>query len=130
MNSIAVAWAAWHTTCGAASAIATRQAKRLEALVTHARRSSRFFAEHYRGVPTGPIRLTDLVTLPPVHKPALMAYFDDWVIDPRVTFGVADFVADPGNIGQDFLDQYVVFTTAGSTAEPPRCSSRTAAPSQ
>lgn len=119
MNAFSVAWDAWQTTRGGASAIAARQAKRLEVLVAHARKSSRFYTEHYRNVPAGPIRLTDLTTLPPVHKPALMAHFDDWVTDPRVTrTRTADFVADADNIGRDFLGQYVVFTTSGSTAEP------------
>jgi hypothetical protein len=119
MEAFNVAWDAWRTTRGGAPAIAARQARRLEALVAHARRSSRFYAEHYRDVPAGPIRLTDLATLPPAHKPALMAHFDDWVTDPRVTRARAsDFVADTDNIGRDFLGQYVVFTTSGSTAEP------------
>jgi phenylacetate-coenzyme A ligase PaaK-like adenylate-forming protein len=119
MNAFSVAWDAWQTTHGGAPAIAARQGKRLEALVAHARKSSRFYAQHYRNVPTGPIRLTDLATLPPVHKPALMAHFDDWVTDPRVIrTRTADFVADADNLGRDFLGEYVVFTTSGSTAEP------------
>ena len=119
MNAIGVAWDAWRATRGGAPAIARRQDKRLAALVHHARTSSRFYAGHYRDLPAGPIHLTDLPTLPPVHKPALMARFDDWVTDPLVTRAdVAAFVADPDNIGRDYQGRYVVFTTSGSTAEP------------
>ncbi|HET9647511.1 MAG TPA: phenylacetate--CoA ligase family protein [Microlunatus sp.] len=57
--------------------------------------------------------------LAPVGKPELMARFDDWVTDPAVTrAGVEAFVAEPGNVGQDFLGRYVVFTTSGSTGVP------------
>ena len=103
MNAIGVAWDAWRATRGGAPAIARRQDKRLAALVHHARTSSRFYAGHYRDLPAGPIHLTELPKLPPVHKPALMARFDDWVTDPLVTrAGVAAFVADPDNIGRDY----------------------------
>ena len=119
MNAIGVAWDAWWATRGGAPAIARRQDKRLAALVHHARTSSRFYAGHYRDLPAGPIHLTDLPSLPPVDKPALMARFDDWVTDPLVTRAdVAAFVADPDNIGRDYQGRYVVFTTSGSTAEP------------
>ena len=102
-----------------AAGIAARQASRLAELVAHARTSSRFYAEHYRDVPAGPIRPAELRQLPPVHKLTLMAHFDDWVTAPRVTrAGVEEFVANPDNVGRDFLGRYVVFTTSGSTAEP------------
>jgi len=46
--------------------MAARQAARLEALVQHARRASRFYAEHYRAVPPGPIDPEAFYRLPPV----------------------------------------------------------------
>ena len=52
-----VAWDAWRATRGGSAAVATRQAARLEALVQHARRASRFYAEHYLAVSSGPIGL-------------------------------------------------------------------------
>ena len=104
---------------GGPAGIAARQAARLEALVQHARRASRFYAEHYRAVSSGPIGLEAFYRLPPVTKPELMARFDDWVTDPSVTrAGVEQFVADLDNLGRDFLDRYVVFTTSGSTGVP------------
>lgn len=85
----------------------------------HARLASRFYAERYREMPPGPISPEGFYQLPPVIKPELMARFDDWVTDPRVTrAGVEQFVADPDNLGQDFLGRYVVFTTSGSTGVP------------
>lgn len=118
-SAVGIAWDCWRTTRGGAPAVAARQAVRLEALVDHARSASRFYAEHYRALPARTIRPDDLTRLPPVHKPALMERFDDWVTDPRVTrAGVEEFVADLDNVGTDFLGQYVVFTTSGSTADP------------
>ena len=50
-----VAWDAWRATHGRPAGIAARQAVRLEALVQRAHQASRFYAEHYRTVPPGPI---------------------------------------------------------------------------
>ena len=100
-------------------ALTARQAARLEALVRHARRDSRFYAEHYRQCHRGRSVPKCSTSLPPVTKPELMARFDDWVTDPSVTrAGVEQFVADPDNLGRDFLGRYVVFTTSGSTGVP------------
>ncbi|GAA4288718.1 phenylacetate--CoA ligase family protein [Georgenia daeguensis] len=114
-----VAWDAWRTTRGGPFAVASRQEVRLEALVARARSSSRFYADHYRSVPPGPLGPGGLRRLPAVGKPALMERFDDWVTDPAVSrTGVEAFVADEANLGKDFLGRYVVFTTSGSTGEP------------
>jgi phenylacetate-CoA ligase len=114
-----VAWDAWRATHGRPTGMAARQAARLEALVQHARRASRFYAEHYRAVPPGPIDPEGFYRLPPVSKQELMTRFDDWVTDPSVTRAdVERFVADLDNLGRDFLDRYVIFTTSGSTGVP------------
>lgn len=119
MKAIGVAWDAWITSRGGISAVTARQSVRLQALVGHARAHSQFYAARYRGVPQGPVGLADLPSLPPVHKTELMANFDEWVTDRRLTRnGISSFVADPANAGRDFLGEYVVFTTSGSTAEP------------
>ena len=110
LTAARVAWDAWRATRSDSTAIVARQTARLEVLIRHARRNSRFYAEHYRAVPPGPIGLEEFYQLPPVTKPELMARFDDWVTDPNVTqAGVEQFVADLHNLGQDFLNQYVVF---------------------
>ncbi len=114
-----VAWDAWRAVRGGPAAIAARQVARLDALVRHARRASRFYGEHYRSVPAGPVGPDEFSRLPPVTKPELMARFEDWVTDPAVTrVGVQEFVADLDNLGRDFLGRYVVFTTSGSTGIP------------
>jgi phenylacetate-coenzyme A ligase PaaK-like adenylate-forming protein len=119
LTPLRVAWDAWRATRGGPAAIAARQAARLEALVRHARLASRFYAEHYREVPPGPIGPQGFYHLPSVTKPELMARFDDWVTDQGVTqAGVERFVADLDNLGRDFLGRYVVFTTSGSTGVP------------
>ncbi|HSK62133.1 MAG TPA: phenylacetate--CoA ligase family protein [Actinomycetospora sp.] len=116
LSATGVAWDAWRAARGGRAAIAARRAARLDAVVRHARCASRFSAEHHRGLPEGPV---DLMRLPPVRKPELMARFDDWVTDPAVTrAGVEAFVGDPARVGEDFLGRSGVFTTSGSTAEP------------
>lgn len=84
-----VAWDGWRAKRGGPTAIAARQQARLQALVEHARRPSRFYAEHYRQCRPARIQLEELDRLPVVTKPALMARFDDWVTDPAVTRGGA-----------------------------------------
>lgn len=95
--------------------IARRRNTRLQALVRHARTSSPFYRHLYRGLPPGPVALA---SLPPVGKPQLMAAFDDWVTDPRITLhGVEAFLADPTRIGQPYLGCFVC-TTSGTTGHP------------
>lgn len=118
-GTVGLAWDAWRATRGGARGIVARQSVRLDALVAHARTASPFYAEHYRGVTGRPAGIEGLRHLPPVRKPALMARFDEWGTDPEITrAGVEAFVADPANLGQDFLGRYVVFTTSGSTGVP------------
>jgi hypothetical protein len=73
-----VAWDAWRATHGGPTAIASRQVVRLAALLQHAHRASRFYADHYRELPPGPIGAELFYRLPPVTKSELMAHFDDW----------------------------------------------------
>ncbi len=118
-GALGVAWDSYRALRGGGPAIAARQARRLEELVRHARRHSRYYAQLYRDLPPGPVGPRDLPALPAVHKSTLMRHFEDWVTDPEVTrAGVEAFVADLTNVGTDFLGRYVVFTTSGSTAEP------------
>lgn len=115
-STAGVAWDAWRAGRGEPSDVTVRQRRRLDALVDHARRHSRFYAQRYRGLPDGPVSLH---RLPSVTKPELMARFDDRVTDPAVTRAAVEaFVADLANIGADFLGRYTVFTTSGSTGVP------------
>lgn len=115
-NPLWIAWDAWRAERGGMGAVMARQHARLADLVRFARTHSRFYAELYRDLPES---IIDVMQLPHVTKPQLMARFDDWVTDPEVTQArVEAFVADPSLIGQDFLGRYVIWTTSGSTGAP------------
>lgn len=106
----------WRAEREGPAGLARRQETRLAALVAHARARSRFFQSLYRHLPPEGIGLRDL---PPVTKRALMASFDDWVTDPRVTrAGVEAFVADPARIATPYAGEYFVCTSAGTTGHP------------
>lgn len=95
--------------------MARRRHRRLNELVRHARTSSPFYRHLYSDVPNGPVVLE---SLPPVTKPQLMAAFDDWVTDPRITLtGVQRFLADPSRVGQPFMGCFLC-TTSGTTGHP------------
>jgi phenylacetate-CoA ligase len=89
-------------------------AGRQAALVAHAARHSRFYADHWRGAVAGGFN-----ALPPVTRAELMARFDDWVCDPRITLGeVRRFVADPARAGDSYLEHYAVWTSSGTSGLP------------
>lgn len=94
------------------AAIADRQAARLAAMLAHAHAKSPIYRERWAGLPP----TARLDELPPVSKPELMARFDDWVIDPRLTLAaVEEFVADPDRAGSLLEGDFVVWTTSGTT---------------
>lgn len=102
---------------GGAPVIERYQARRLGALVEHARTCSPYFRRLYAGLPAG---VADLRALPPTARPDLMAHFDEWVTDPAVTLEAVrrDLLARPELVGVPYLDRYHVFTTSGTTGEP------------
>jgi phenylacetate-coenzyme A ligase PaaK-like adenylate-forming protein len=70
----------------------------------------------YRGLPA---QILAMGALPPVAKPELMAEFDDWVTDPRVTRpDVEAFVADPARVGEPYRGGAFVCTSSGTTGRP------------
>lgn len=93
-----------------------RQQARLRRLIEYARSRSPYYRERYAALSRG---AHDLPALPPVAKSDLMANFDGWATDPAVTRETAEaFVADPTRIGHYYLDQYVAFSTSGTTGTP------------
>jgi phenylacetate-CoA ligase len=101
---------------GEVPALARRRNARLAALVSHARTSSPFYRELYRGLPAEDVPLRDL---PPVTKPQLMAHFDDWVTDPAITRSDLEaFVADPSLVGTRYRGRYFACTSSGTTGHP------------
>ena len=114
-------WASFATDAGwtqAAGRVAIERLRheRLARLLAWTRRHSRFYAAHWGAAPRHDLRLADL---PPVHKAALMARFDEWVTDAAVTRkGVEAFTRDLGRIGESFLGRYAVFSSSGTTGVP------------
>lgn len=89
-------------------------AARRAALVAHAARRSRFYADHWGAAATDSFH-----ALPPVARADLMARFDDWVCDPRVRLdAVRRFVADPARAGDSYLERYAVWTSSGTSGLP------------
>lgn len=96
--------------------IARRQRTRLEAMVSHARQHSHYYAELYARLPD---RIEDAALLPVTTKRTLMSRFDEWVTDPAVTIDrVRAFVSDPALVGAHFLGRYTALTTSGTTGVP------------
>lgn len=90
--------------------------QRLRALVQYTRAHSPFYRQHWGGWQPN---AGAWQALPSVDKRLLMAHFDDWVTDPRVTLGaIRAFLTDPARIGDDFLGRYAVWTSSGTSGEP------------
>jgi phenylacetate-coenzyme A ligase PaaK-like adenylate-forming protein len=107
---------AWRAQREGPGGLARRREARLRALVAQARTSSPFYRRRYRGLPVVGVALGDL---PPVAKPELMAEFDDWVTDPRVTRAdVEAFVADPSRVGAHYRGGAFACTSSGTTGRP------------
>lgn len=85
-----------------AAPISRRQRQRLDGMIGYARARSPFYRKLYADLPSG---AADPGVLPPVTKPQLMEHFDEVVTDRSVTrAAVEQFPADPGNVGQPFMD--------------------------
>ena len=93
-----------------------RRRERLASLISRVRVYSPLFRRLYADVPHGSVRLQDL---PVTRKQDLMAQFDDWLTDRRVSRALVDaFIADPDLAGVPFLDDYFLCTTSGTTGRP------------
>ena len=93
-----------------------RRRARLDELVRYARANLAFYQRFYAEVPATGTRLTDL---PPVTKRQLMAAFDDWVCDPRITLAdTGEFISDPERVGTPYRGDYFVCTSSGTTGRP------------
>jgi phenylacetate-CoA ligase len=95
--------------------LAVRRQRRLKKLLRYARTHSPFYQDLYRDLPED----ATLSELPPVNKRQLMAAFDDWVTDRRITRAeVEAFVAVPEKFGTLYRDEYFACTTSGTTGYP------------
>lgn len=87
--------------------------RRLAALVADVRRRSPAYARRWKGLPE---RVEDPAVLPPVTKEEMVAELGDWLTDPAIRpEALAEFTADPANVGRPFLGRYLVSRTSGST---------------
>lgn len=98
---------------GGRPALEARQRKRLAEMASFARENSRFYREHYAGLPENVDRLD---VLAPVTKPMRMERFDDWVTDPAVTHAdVQAFIGNPENAGLRYRGEYGAHSTSGTS---------------
>lgn len=93
-----------------------RARRRLTDLVDHARASSPFFADLYASAPTA----AELGDLPVTDKPMLMAAFDAWSTDRRITLRAAEEFSSEGAVGDRFLGDYLYSESSGTTASKGR----------
>lgn len=78
-----------------------------------ARANSPYYRELYQSLP---VQVTDPKQLPVTNKQTLMARFDDWATDRRVTIAKARaFVNNPSLVGERLLGIYTLVTTSGTT---------------
>lgn len=95
--------------------IDTTSRRRAEALVAYAREHSPFYRDRLRDLPPR----APLSALPVTTKRELMARFDEWATDRRVTREAANrHAADGTAIGQPFLGAYTLWSSSGTTGEP------------
>lgn len=91
------------------------QQKRLNDLVSYAKKNSPYYAELYKNIGET-FTLTDL---PTTDKIALMKHFDHWMTDSGITKQKVDtFMSDISNVGKKLDGKYLVYTTSGSTGNP------------
>lgn len=101
----------------APASIARCQAQRLDSLLAHAREASAFYRERLRHVRKG--AAPTLQDVEPVGRSELMVRFDDWVTDPRLDLpSLRDVLADPSQVAQGYLGQYLLWESSGTSGEP------------
>ena len=89
--------------------------QRFKDIVEYARENSPYYKELYKDLPAD----FTLADLPAVNKAQLMENWDDWVCDRNLKMAdVKEFMKDKNNIGAKFKNEYMVFTTSGSTGNP------------
>jgi len=91
------------------------QQRRLQDLVTYAKRNSPYYAELYKDIG----ETFTFSDLPVTNKVALMEHFDHWMTDRSITREKVDsFMTDISNVGKKMDGKYLVYTTSGSTGNP------------
>ena len=92
------------------------QESRFRQLIAYAYQHSGFYQKKYHGIDLGAAFLS---SLPVVNKMDLMKHFDSWVCDPEVDLvTLKAFISKPSNVGNLYLDKYVVWESSGSSGVP------------
>jgi hypothetical protein len=92
------------------------QEARWRRLLRYAHDHSSFYRERFHGLDLSRCRPADLA---PLGKVEMMANFDALVTDRRIRRAdVAQFIADPSNLGKSYLGRYAVCHTSGSEGQP------------
>lgn len=101
-------------TVSAASALSIGHKRALE-LIAHAREQSPLYADYYSGIPDD----APLEAYPAISRSTLMDRFDQWASDRRITRESVDqFLSSNDRIGERYLDNYLVWTSSGTSGEP------------
>ncbi|MCW3465042.1 phenylacetate--CoA ligase family protein [Chitinophaga nivalis] len=98
--------------------VAQLQHNRFQALVKHVIGNSRFYRTYYgdHGITADKIGKVELEALPTINKALMMEHFDDFVCDPRLKKAALEqFVSNPGNRGQLYLNKFHIIRTSGTT---------------
>lgn len=91
------------------------QDKRFKDLVIYAKNNSEYYKKLYSDIDNS----YELSNLPVTNKKDLMDNFDTWVTDKDITISeIKEFMSDLNNIGREYKDKYLVYTTSGSTGTP------------
>ena len=85
---------------------------RLDLLLRYAREYSPYYRRAFEGLPADP----PLEALPRTTKADLMAHFDDWATDRRITRAAVErFLDDRSRVGERFLDHYWAWKSSGTS---------------
>lgn len=119
LQPLAVAAVAWDLQCVAHAPAAwwrQRRDQRLMALLDHAHRHARAYAD----VPAGhAAALERLAQWPVTHKRDMMRRFADWITVPSLRLAdLRAFIDEPARIGELFGGRYAVWESSGSSGEP------------
>ncbi len=89
------------------------QQTQLQSLVRHAMANSAFYRELYKDIVVDEnMAITDL---PAINKTMMMENYDQVVTDPRLKLADLQGFIPQVKFGDNYLDQFRVFTTSGST---------------
>lgn len=92
------------------------QERSFRRLILYAQKHSPFYRRRFQGIDLAHCQLVDL---PRLTKPEMMANFDEVLTDRRVKRAdVERFIEDPTNLGKLYLGQFAICHTSGSQGQP------------